>query len=109
MSVLETYAGWRETSAARPYLYNSTRPALSFVVAVFAYIGGAYSFNIVLSMIFGQPSASVDLFSRPYFGLLFAWLGACSWWGERRNWRRYVEERATEMMIGPVDELGEQK
>ena len=109
MSVLESYATWRKSSAARPYLYNSTRPTLSLVLAVFAYIGGAYCLTVVLSMIFGQPSIIDEIFSKPYLGLLAAWIAACSWWGERRNWRTYVVGSSTEMMIGPVAEIGEQK
>ena len=109
MSVLESYASWRKSSAARPYLYNSTRPSLSLILAMFAYIGGAYCLTVVLSMMFGQPSIIDELFTKPYLGLLAAWIAACSWWGERRNWRRYVVGSSTEMMIGPVDEIGEQK
>ena len=109
MSIRETYATWRESSAARPFLYNSTRPMTSLFVAIFSYIGAAYSLAMIVSVAAGSTSATVDLFAKPYFALLAAWVAACSWFGERRNWRRYVENRATEMMIGPVEEIGVQQ
>ena len=109
MSVRETYVTWREASAARPFLYNSTRPVSSLCLAVFAYVGAAYALAIIVALAVGSTSATVDLFAKPYFALLAAWIAACSWFGERRNWRKYVDERATEIMIGPVDEIGEQK
>ena len=109
MSVREIYATWRDSSAAQPYVYNPSRPTLSLIVAVFAAIGGAYSLTMVLSMISGQPSTSNELFVKPYLGVFAAWIAACSWWGERRNWRNHADGSAKEMMIGPVDEIGEQK
>ena len=109
MSVLETYATWRVRAAARPYLYRAERPVFSFFISVFAYVGGFCILTAVLGEIVGQTSASAGVFSKPYWGVIFAWLGACSWWGERRNWRRYVASETTEMMLGPIAETGETK
>lgn len=109
MSVYETYFCWRKQSAQRPYLYNAARPALSFGIAVLAYLGGMFALSAALVAWLGDGTPTLGLFSKPYFGPLAMWIGACSWWAERREWQKFVANHATDVMLGPVEEFGGQK
>ena len=109
MSYFTANLNRRKASALRPYLYSATRPVFSFLTALLIYLGGVFALSLLLGAYFGDVTAAADLFSRPYWGLIAMWLGACSWWGERQNWQRFVANDVTEMMLGPLEETGEKK
>jgi hypothetical protein len=108
MSAREAFFSWREDSARRPYLYNAARPVFSFVTALLIYLGGMFALTSAIAACMDDPAPVSGLFVMPYWGPLAMWIGACSWWGERRQWQRYVVKKATDVMIGPVEEFGEQ-
>lgn len=105
----DAYLTWRRDTAERPYLYNPNRPAFSFFSTLLMYVGGAYALACILGHYIDETLATIEIFSQPYFGFLAPWLGVCSWLGERRNWQKFVDGKCTDMMLGPVEEIGEKK
>jgi hypothetical protein len=103
------YAASRKRFASRPYLYDADRPAISFVTAMLIYFGLAAGLSVAFDAYRGDSSAISSLFARPYLGVFSMFAGACAWWREQRNWKKFVVDEAEEMMLGPIAERELQK
>jgi hypothetical protein len=82
---------------------------MSFVAAMLIYFGIAAGLSVAFDAYHADASALSSLFARPYLGVFSMFAGACAWWREQRNWKKFVVNEAAEMMLGPIAERELQK